>query len=896
VKRIARSLLGLFGWLFSLGFTLLIIGGVVGLLLFNHYSKDLPDYTQLANYDPPTITRLYAGDGRLLAEYATEKRVFVPLTAIPKRVIQAFLSAEDKNFYEHEGIDFTGIVRAIRDNIVNYGHGKSLVGGSTITQQVVKNFLLTNEKSIERKIKEAILAMRISHVYSKDKILELYLNEIYLGQGAYGVAAAAQKYFNKSLDELSIEEAALLAAQPKGPALYDPKKNYDAAKARRDWVIDRMHESKYITEQENEAARKTPIALRNRDAAEVAHADFFAEEVRRTLADMYGSDALYEGGLVVKTTLDPQLQAYADAALRKALIEYDRRRGYRGPVTHMAAIGAKLDNWKERLAHIARDHAYQLFDGQKLALVTALDDKKASIIFEDDVQGAIPFALMKWTRRVIADGELGPEIKKPASILKVGDVVMVGPISEEQKKLASDDKKAWDLQQVPEVNGGLVVLDPHTGRVLAMSGGYAYGGTEFNRVTQAKRQPGSSFKPFVYLTGLENGFTPTTIIMDAPVEMTQGAGMPTWKPQNYHDDYLGPTTMRVGLEKSRNAMTVRMAQVIGIDKIMNMGKRVGIYDDSLPRNFSIVLGAAETTLLHLANAYGMIDNGGKRITPSLIERIDDRHGKTIFRRDSRACLQCLVEADALEKLPADAPPPLPPDEREEVLDPRVAYQMTSMLEGVAIRGTGARAHKELGKTVAGKTGTTNDSMDTWFVGFTPDLVAGVFVGYDHPRTLGKKETGASVALPAFIDFMKNALKNKPDTPFRIPPGISLVKVDLHTGIPVSAAPPGDRVIDEAFVTGAPIYIPGVTPAAKEDAGANPENAGTVSSNPSDSKPADLAAPPAMQVPERESPPVVGTGGVILMDGNGFPSSPAGGRGDFLRLATSASLRKSGEGA
>ena len=690
IKHFFGSIIGLSGWLFSLGFTILIIGGSAGFLVFNHYSKDLPDYSQLAKYDPPTITRLYAADGRLLAEYATEKRVFVPLSAIPKRVIHAFISAEDKNFYEHEGIDFTGIVRAVRDNVINYGHGKSLVGGSTITQQVVKNFLLTNEKSIERKIKEAILATRISHVYSKDKILELYLNEIYLGLSSYGVAAAAQNYFNKSLDELTIEEAALLAAQPKGPALYDPRKSYNAAKDRRDWIIDHMVEGGYLTAEEAAGAKKVPIVLRKRDASDIARADFFAEEVRRQLGDMYGADVLYEGGLVVKTTLDPQLQKYAEAGLRKALIDYDRRRGYRGPMGHLPTIGAKADDWKEQLIKLGKEHSYHIFDGQRLALVTAIDDKKATLNFEDDTQGFLPYAVLKWTRRVIADGQLGPEVKKPADILKVGDVVMVGPLSDDEKKVveAADQKKTWDLEQIPEVNGAMVVLDPHTGRVLAMSGGYSYGGTEFNRATQAKRQPGSSFKPFVYLSGLENGFTPSTIIMDAPVELSQGAGLPNWKPQNYHDDYLGPTTMRVGLEKSRNTMTVRMAQVIGIDKIIGMGKRCGIYDE-LPRNFSIVLGAAETTLMRLSNAYGIIDNGGKKITPSLIERIDDRHGVTIFRRDARQCKGCQLEAEPVDDKTL---PPIPADEREQLIDPRVAYQMTSMLQGVTIRGTAARAN------------------------------------------------------------------------------------------------------------------------------------------------------------------------------------------------------------
>lgn len=856
MSRVARSVVGLFGWLFSLGFTLVIIAGVTGMLLFNHYSADLPDYSQLAKYDPPMVTRLYAADGRLMAEYAMEKRVFVPLSAIPKRVIYAFLSAEDKNFYQHEGIDFSGIARAIRDNVINYGQGKSLVGGSTITQQVVKNFLLTNEKSIERKIKEAILAMRISRVYSKDKILELYLNEIYLGQGSYGVAAAAQKYFNKSLDELTLEEVALLAAQPKAPSQYDPKKNYNLAKERRDWVIDRMREAGYATAEEANAAKDTPITLRVRDAGEIARADFFAEEVRRRLGDMYGTNVLYEGGLVVKTTLDPQLQRYADAALRKALIEYDRRRGYRGPMTHFVMAGAKPFDWKEKLTRLSKDNAYHLLESQHLALVVGIDERKASIVFEDETTGIIPFSLMKWTRRVIADGVLGPEVRKPGDILKVGDVVIAGTVSDEQKKSVdqAEQKRAFDLQQIPEINGAMVVLDPHTGRVLAMSGGYSYGGTEFNRVTQAKRQPGSAFKPFVYLAGLENGFTPSTIIEDAPVEMSQGVGLPNWKPQNYHDDYLGPTTMRIGLEKSRNTMTVRMAQVIGLDKVLGMGKRMGIYDNP-PPNFSIVLGSAETTLLRLATAYGMIDNGGKRIIPSLIERIDDRHGATIYRRDNRACGQCLIAS--ADKIDMTAPPPMPADDRELVLDPRVAYQMTSMLEGVTIRGTGARAHAELKKTVAGKTGTTNDSMDTWFVGFAPDLVAGVYVGYDKPRTLGKKETGASVALPAFISFMKEALKDKPDTPFRIPRGIQLVKTELQSGLPVSGVEPGIRIIDEAFLTGGPIYIPGITaPPPKEQPVPPPAGQSGTETLP----PAVQAPPPEAPIPEAPAtPPVMGTG-------------------------------------
>lgn len=842
-NRFLRGIIGLFGWLFSIGFTLSVLGLLIGVVMFNYYARDLPDYSQLSHYDPETVTRLYAANGKLLAEYATEKRVFVPLSAIPKSVINAFLAAEDKNFYSHQGIDFTGLARAVINNIKNYGQGKSLVGGSTITQQVVKNFLLTNEKSIERKIKEAILAMRISRVYSKDKILELYLNEIYLGLGSYGVAAAAQNYFDKSLDELTIEEVALLASEPKAPTQYNPRKNYDAAKERRDWVISRMREDGYITADQEKIAQATPITLRDRAVTDTARADFFSEEVRRTVSDMYGANVLYGGGLVVKTTLNPDLQIAADHALQKALIEYDRRRGYRGALAHIAVS----KDWKTSLASLSKEHAYQLLDNQKLAMVSALDENKVQIVFADDKKGSIPFSLMKWTRRVIADGKIGAEVRKPSDILKVGDVIIASTLTEDEQKIvaprkafnkkskdkkpdaSADLSKIWSLAQVPEVNGAMVVLDPHTGRVLAMSGGYTYGGTQFNRATQAKRQPGSSFKPFVYLAGLENGFTPSDVFLDAPVSMSQGQGMSTWRPSNYHNDYLGPITMRVALEKSRNTVTVRIAEAMGLDKVLEMGKRFGIYDDP-PEHFSIVLGAVETTLMRLVNAYGMIANGGKKITPSLIERIDDRHGKIIFRRDQRICSQCQL-TDISQITPDIAPPELP-DIREQVADPRIIYQLTSILQGVATRGTGARS-KEIGKTVAGKTGTTNDSRDTWFIGFTPDLVAGVFVGYDNPRTLGKRETGASVALPAFIDFMKTALADVPNKPFRVPPGIQLTKVDLHTGLPLSSFNDNElanlKIIDEAFVVGDPLFIPGTAPSASN----TNQNQGTVVINPAD---------------------------------------------------------------
>jgi penicillin-binding protein 1A len=747
-------------------FTCVALGLLAAGMVLYHYSRDLPDYSDLAHYDPATVTRLYAGDGRLLAEYAVEKRIFVPLNAVPKRVIQAFIAAEDKDFYTNTGIDLRGIIRAGLNNWRSLrGGGHSVAGGSTITQQVVKNFLLTPEKSLSRKIKEAILAYRITKIYSKDRILELYLNEIYLGKGSYGVAAAAINYFNKSLDELTVEEAAMLAALPKEPAHIDPATHYNIAKDRRDYVINRMMEDGYITADEARAGIATPITLRVRDKTETASADFFAEEVRRELAAKYGDDALYKGGLFVKTTLDPVMQQYSDAGLRFALTEYDRRKGYRGPLVHIDVTG----DWKKALAGLEDKKRWPLFDGERLAVV--LEGGKALLGFADGKRGALDKASMAWAQH---------------KGLAAGDVVIAAPAEKDQ----------YALHQIPEVNGAMIVMDPHTGRVLAMSGGYAYGGTEFNRATQAHRQPGSAFKPFVYLTAMENGFTPATVVVDEPVELPQGAGMPVWRPNNYSEEYLGPATLRMGLEKSRNAMTVRLATMLGLDKIIEVAERFGIYD-KLPEQFSLVLGAQETTLIRLANAYSIIDNGGKKVSPWLIERIDDKTGKTIFRRDGRPCTGCKVAAGAASLAPT---PPTLPDDRTQIVDARADYQVISMLEGVVLRGTGARAAR-LGKPLAGKTGTTNDSRDTWFMGFSPDLVAGIYVGYDQPRTLGKKETGASVALPGFINFMEKALADKPSTPFRIPPGINFIRIDEKTGQPPVEGQEQGKVILEAFKDG-----------------------------------------------------------------------------------------------
>lgn len=750
--------------------TLAMIGFVAIFAVIQHYGRDLPTLEKLQNYEPATATRLYAGDGRLLVEYATQKRVFVPLEAMPVRVRQAFLSAEDKNFYEHPGVDFLGIVRAIFTNLSNVGSDARLVGASTITQQVVKNFLLTNEQSFERKIKEALLAFRISKVLSKDQVLELYLNDIYLGFGSYGVAAASLNYFNKSLDELTLEEAAFLAALPKAPANYNPHRHYERAKSRRDWVIERMEEDGYINNEEAETAIAKPILTREQDTTELATAAFFAEDVRRKLVDMYGSDVLYEGGLTVHTTVDPKLQKLARNALRDALIDYDRRHGYRGEVRKV-----DMDNWLEQLRTFSDLRSVAMVEDERLAVVLRLSGDEARIGFTSGLDGRLPFSNMKWAS------------SNPAEVLEVGDVIIVAEASGE------GSEGEYELRQVPAVNGAMMVMDPHTGRVLAMVGGYSYENTEFNRATQAARQPGSAFKPFVYLAALESGFTPSTIVLDAPIELSQGPGLPKWRPKNYGGDFLGPATLRKGLETSRNVMTVRLALQTGIERILDVAYRFGIYD-KLPPQFAVVLGAQETTLERLVNAYSMLVNGGKRVSPATIERIQNRKGETIYRRDTRPCTGCAISAANNTISPL---PPIPQDTREQVVDPRVAYQMVSMMEGVVQRGTAVRA-RSLGRPVAGKTGTTNDSRDAWFIGYTPDLVAGVYIGYDNPRTLGRRETGGRVALPAFISFMEKALEDKPAVPFRMPDGIRLIKLDINTGQPPGPSTEPRHIILEAF--------------------------------------------------------------------------------------------------
>ena len=780
-----RALLTIFGILM-----IVAIAGAAGVLfIFHNYGRGLPEYRQLADYEPPVMTRVYGGDGRLLAEYATEKRIFVPIKAMPKRVIQSFLAAEDKNFYIHPGVDVLSVIRAALTNVQNIGSSKRPVGASTITQQVAKNFLLTNEVSWKRKIKEAILAFRIERALSKDRILELYLNEIYLGFGSYGVAAAALNYFDKSMDELTIDEAAFLAALPKAPNNYHPVKKPKAAKARRDWVIGRLLVGGLITPAEADLAAARPLQVRQRSATEYIRADYFAEEVRRQLDNRYGEEKLYKGGLSVRTTLDPRLQAIADTVLREGLETYDRRHGWRGPVARLPE-GTRLDvkiEWRRALAKIP---PVKGVGSHLLAVVIGLRPDDALIGFGDGASGRIPLAEMKWARPWMENQKRGPKVTSPADVLVPGDVIVVDPVNANAKGVAYP-AGSYGLRQLPDVDGSIVALDPHTGRILAMSGGYSYERSQFNRVTQAMRQPGSAFKPFVYLAALDHGYTPSTLILDAPFVIDQGPGLPKWRPANYTKKFYGPSTMRLGLEKSRNLMTVRLAQTIGMEAISEYAQRFGIVD-FLPEKLAMALGSGETTLLRITTAYAMLVNGGKRITPTLIDRIQDRHGKTIFRHDRRNCVSCRATIWTRQETPAIA------DTRKPVTKPGSAYQVVSMLKGVVERGTGRRI-RAVGKPLAGKTGTTNADKDTWFIGFSPDLAVGVFVGFDTPKTLGRRETGSSVAAPLFRDFMAAALEKKKAIPFRIPPGIRLVRVNAATG---ELARAGDKkVIYEAFKPG-----------------------------------------------------------------------------------------------
>jgi penicillin-binding protein 1A len=779
-----KILLRFLGFLFAAGTILFVVGvGATAAVLW-HFSKDLPDYSQLQNYEPPVMTRVHAADGSLLAEYANERRLYLPIQAIPKLVTNAFIAAEDKNFYQHPGIDIYGIGRAAFLYMQNFGSSRRPQGASTITQQVAKNFLLTNELSITRKIKEALLALRIERTYSKDRILELYLNQIYLGLGAYGVAAASLLYFDKSVHELTIAEAAYLAALPKGPNNYNPFRRRDEAVVRRNYVIDRMVEDGYIPADVGDKAKKEPLNVAVRPTgAHTFAAEYFAEEVRRYLFENYGEKKLYEGGLSVRTTLDPKMQVLARKTMIDGLVNFDELQGWRGPV-------AKIDiggDWGVKLADVK---SLSDIDPWRLAVVLEVNDQSARLglqpardpggaVVKDREVGILALDGVKWTKPSSAAAKQGLRVSQ---VVSPGDVIYVEPLKEQGQ---------YRLRQMPEISGAMVVMDPRTGRVLAMVGGFSYDQSQFNRATQALRQPGSSFKPLVYAAAIDNGYTPSTIVLDAPIEVDTGPGGGIWKPENYGGKFYGPSTLRFGLEQSRNVMTVRLAQDVGMPLIAEYAKRFGVYDD-LPPYLSYALGAGETTVLRMVTAYSMLDNGGRRVKPTLIDRIQDRYGHTIYKHDQRECVGC--DADKWN----NQPEPTLIDRREQVIDAMTAYQITSMMEGVVQRGT-ATVVRDVGKPIAGKTGTTNEEKDVWFIGYSPDIVCGVYMGYDKPRHIARLATGGHLAAPIVRDFLKVALADKPPIPFRVPPGIKLIRVDAKTGM---RAGPGDtRVILEAFKPG-----------------------------------------------------------------------------------------------
>ncbi len=805
------KVLNLLKILLAFATAVLIVGTGTVAGLFWHFSHGLPDHKQLADYQPATSSRLYAADGRLLAEYAREKRVFVPVAAMPKRVLEAFVAAEDQRFFTHPGVDFVGIVRAVVANVAN--PGKRPEGASGITQQVAKNFLLTNQATLARKIREAILAFRIEETYSKERILELYLNEIYLGSGNYGVAQAAINYFDRSLDELSLSEIAYLAALPKAPNRYNINRNEKEAYARRDYVLGRMRDDGYITQAELDQARGEKLQYRRRGATEVAQADYFAEEVRRNLLAAYGEKALYESGLTVSTTLDPAIQAVADNALRDGLITYDRRHGWRGAYAKIPDMGL----WEEEFARIAQRRPLAGPPGWQLAVVSKVEAQSVSLVGLPDGEGTLPFAEMTWAAPTLPEQRVGAPPRSPRDVVAVGDVIVVEKV---EKPAGANAKpyppRTYALRQVPNVEGGVVVMDTQTGRVLALSGGWSYGRSQFNRAVQAARQPGSSFKPFVYLAAMDSGFSPASVVLDAPFSYDPGYGQPVWSPKNYGGDFLGPTTVRRGLELSRNLMTVRMAQQVGMKNVVQVAKEFGVADQ-MGAYLPMSLGAGETTLLRMTMAYAMLANGALEITPSLVDRVQDRNGKTIYRHEPRACRGC---GEAAGGRPA---PPEIVDSRKPFHDPASVYQVVHMMLGVTTRGTAGRL-AALGRPIAGKTGTTNDARDNWFLGSTPDITIGIYIGFDEPRTLGpgNQETGGGNAVPIYEQIAKQIFKDKAPTPFRIPPGLRMVKFTYEGGTIDEVFKPGTEPGSEGFNQS---LLDGSGPWSGIDAGGGPQQAG-----------------------------------------------------------------------
>ncbi len=743
-------------FILTLFITIISLSLIISVLWY--YSNDLPDYKFLKKYKPPISSKLYSNDGQLLSEFSSEKRIFVPFNSIPSLVVNSFLSAEDKNFFKHPGVDAKGVLRATINNISNILSSKRLEGASTITQQVAKNFLLTNEVSIDRKLKEAILAFRIERALSKERILELYLNQIYLGEGSYGIASASLQYFDKPISELNYSEAALLAALPKAPSRYNPYKNSELAKFRRNLVLKNLYDNNYIDKSLFQSLSKEDIKLKKRKSVYLENSNYYVEDIRKLIVDKYGFEKVYKQGFTINTPLNVSLQEQATKSLRKGLIEFDRKKGWRGPIQNFT----KIKNWKKNIKKYKLEGSLNW----KLAIVKKINKFSVMIETEEEPEGYIELSSINWTKKSFED------------LFEFGDLIYVKKIRENK----------YDLMQMPKVNGAILIMDPYTGRVLALSGGFSFKNSEFNRATQALRQPGSAFKPFVYALALENGYTPATLVLDAPIVFDQGEDLKLWKPENYGKKFYGPSTLRTGVEKSRNLMTVRIAQNLGIEKIANFAKELNIYNNP-EELLSLSLGSSETTLLKLTSAYCSFVNGGKLIKPKFIDRIQDSEGNTIFNSENRKCEGC----NRISYLSDDIPKIK--NNFKQIMSKETAYQMTSILEGTVKRGT-AKDLRELNLDLGGKTGTTNKNTDTWFIGFSSNYVIGVYVGYDEPSSLGKYETGSRTAMPIFKDFVKNSVKKENARPFKVPKGIKMLVVSSRSGERASYS--DDSIIIEAF--------------------------------------------------------------------------------------------------
>lgn len=797
-----RSILAFFGFIFSWVTTGLVLMALGIGAIFWMYARDLPNHEALKRYEPLTLSTIYSAEGRVMDEFAKERRIFTPIDEIPTLVKDAFISAEDKNFYKHHGYDPLGIIKAGLDA----AKGQRLRGASTITQQVMKNFALSGDRSAERKIKELILASRLEETLSKDKILELYLNEISLGQNAFGVTAAAQTYFNKTLEQLSPQEAAYLAALPKGPSNYHPVRQKERAIERRNFVLKEMVENGFL----DEATAKTAMAadLKTVQGGDFPNhreslpaRDYFTDEIRRQLSDTFGEEEFFGGGMTIRATMDPVLQKVAAEALRDGLEAYDRKKGiYRGSEHKLTAEQLTDEaTWRAALSdlRLPRD-----ISGWSVAVVLDMDKKAARVGIEDEPESEtghfIPIEDMDWARPVDEDGNPGKKAKVPADLLAVGDVIYVkknvGPdpsIKVKKGETAPEIFLNWSLRQIPQIQGGFMAMDTNTGRVIAMQGGFSYQYSVFNRTTQATRQPGSSFKPFVYASALDNGYTPATIVIDAPIEVDTPQGK--WRPKNSSNKFYGPSPMRTGIERSRNLMTIRLAMAVGMNVVAEYAERFGVYDN-MGQHLANSLGSQETTLFKMVAAYAMFANGGERVIPTLVDRVQDRWGNTIYRHDKRTCLDCQTAA-----LDAGFAPRVTND-RQRVMDAVTAYQLTSMMRGVVERGTAA-GQVVLDAPVAGKTGTTNEAKDVWFVGFTPNIVAGCYMGMDLPAPLGHGSYGANMCGPVFTKFMKKAISMYGYTQFKVPEDSVFVKINRYTGERMSDGAHGPDVVSELFRDG-----------------------------------------------------------------------------------------------